>query len=442
MKVKTKRFIGVFLLGLPCTLYAAPTTTPSPNIPQDLTRLATANGTQRLVPEAIQKWRDSEFDVRYFSPWHRKEPAFRSTVPYFVKSFATGTFYGENKLAIPTATVSEMIANMATANYPSRCIPGITVTHTSLRIIPTQRPFFKSFELAGEGYPFDYVQETGIPANTPVLMTHISQDQAWALVETAELSGWLPVQEVASIEDGQIRAVENRPAAVLIQDQFPMTDTSGQFLWTARIGMRLPVMSDAATEFRVGVFRRNLDGNAVMAESIISKQMAQLKPLPLTAQNLALIGNQLMGQNYGWGDLFGNRDCSSMLQDMMIPFGIWLPRNGNDQGKAAGYYISLNHLSPEDKEKTLIQSGIPFLTLLWLKGHIMLYVGSENGKALAFHNIWGIRTKSAEGKEGRYILGKAMITTLSPGKSVPDADPDSDILKRLEAMTVLMPKFY
>ncbi|NBV42957.1 peptidase P60 [bacterium] len=332
---------------------------------------------------------------------------------------------------------------MATANYPSRIAPAITITQTNLRIVPTVRPFFRSFDLPGEGYPFDYNQESGVQAMTPLLVTHVSQDMAWVLVETADLSGWLPVQDIAWIDEDQIRRIENRPLVAVVRDEFPLLDTNGQFVLTARIGALFPVINESDRDYRIWIIKRNTDGRAVFEETVLTKQQAQSKPVPLTPQNLAQLGNQMMGQNYGWGDILGNRDCSSMLQDLMAPFGIWLPRNGNDQGRAGGYYFSLKHLSPEDKEKTIVQNGVPFLTLLWLKGHIMLYVGpSDTGQALVFHNIWGIRTRDLRGAEGRYILGKAMVTTLSPGRTVPFADPDGDILKRLEGMTMLMPRFY
>jgi len=131
-----------------------------------------------------------------------------------------------------------------------------------------------------------------------------------------------------------------------------------------------------------------------------------------------------------------------MLADLFAPFGLWLPRNGNDQGRFGGYAISLAHLSPKDKEITLIKNGIPFFTLLWLKGHIMLYVGTASGRALVFHNLWGLRTLKSDGSLGRYVIGKAVVTTLQPGNSLPNADPDGDLLKRLDMMTILMPRFY
>jgi hypothetical protein len=46
----------------------------------------------------------------------------------------------------------------------------------------------------------------------------------------------------------------------------------------------------------------------------------------------------------------------------------------------------------------------------------MLYIGPDsNGRPLVFHNIWSIRVKDANG-ERLHLIGKAVITTLEPGK--------------------------
>jgi hypothetical protein len=87
----------------------------------------------------------------------------------------------------------------------------------------------------------------------------------------------------------------------------------------------------------------------------------------------------------------------------------------------------------------ILKQGIPYLTLIWRRGHIMLYIGSYQGKALIFHNLWGIRTRDLLGREGRRIVGHAAITTLNPGSELNTSDtPGSDYLKGILGMTVLL----
>jgi hypothetical protein len=105
-----------------------------------------------------------------------------------------------------------------------------------------------------------------------------------------------------------------------------------------------------------------------------------------------------------------------------------------------GTYIDLQSLDPGQKEKIIIEKGIPYLTLLWRKGHIMLYIGELNGRALIFHNVWGIKTKDFRGREGRKIIGKAVITTLYPGDELSCLDPEGLLIKNISGMTILTPE--
>ena len=70
----------------------------------------------------------------------------------------------------------------------------------------------------------------------------------------------------------------------------------------------------------------------------------------------------------------------------------------------------------------------------------MLYIGNNNGRAIVFHNTWGIKTKDINGKEGRKIIGGSVITTLEPGKELPDSY--GTILSKIEGFTILVPPLY
>jgi hypothetical protein len=106
-----------------------------------------------------------------------------------------------------------------------------------------------------------------------------------------------------------------------------------------------------------------------------------------------------------------------------------------------GSYVNLQGLDPEQKEKIILEKGVPYLSLLWRKGHVMLYIGEHNGRALIFHNIWGIKTKDLTGKEGRKIIGQAVITTLRPGDELRCIDPEGGtLLKAITVMNILVPE--
>ena len=126
-----------------------------------------------------------------------------------------------------------------------------------------------------------------------------------------------------------------------------------------------------------------------------------------------------------------------MTRDLFAPFGLWLPRNSGEQA-GAGKFISFKNLPDAEKEALIVRQGIPWRTLLWTPGHIMLYIGIHQGKPLIFHNFWSIKTRDAQGRRGRIIIGHAAVTTLHPGRELPDLDlPRADILHGLEGLVLL-----
>lgn len=175
-----------------------------------------------------------------------------------------------------------------------------------------------------------------------------------------------------------------------------------------------------------------------MVEAVCSPAEVSPFPLPLTGWNVSRIGGELMGQPYGWGGFLGKRDCSATVRDLLSPFGIWLPRNSAAQARA-GTFVSFEGMGRAEKEETLLRDGVPFATLVAMRGHIMLYVGERGGRPLVLHNTWGLRTRE-EGKEGRHIIGKTVITTLTPGRGLRDLDPERGFLvDRVTGMTLLPP---
>ncbi len=65
----------------------------------------------------------------------------------------------------------------------------------------------------------------------------------------------------------------------------------------------------------------------------------------------------------------------------------------------------------------------------------MLYVGSMNGKALVFHDSWGITVRNGEGGEFKQVIGKSIVSTLAPGRELNLAS--GPLLEKVSSMSVL-----
>ena len=89
----------------------------------------------------------------------------------------------------------------------------------------------------------------------------------------------------------------------------------------------------------------------------------------------------------------------------------------------------------EEKLSLIVSKAIGAQTLLRLKGHIMLYAGNKDSRALMFHSIWGINVRNGKRGEFKQVIGKSIVSTLNPGSEL-DLVPDS-ILERVNSMLIL-----
>jgi cell wall-associated NlpC family hydrolase len=442
---RIRRSVALFL-GLVLVLSAC---SHSPEVIQDLRSLPQnarfyldqAHADRQMLSAEDQALMDENFDQVYFAPWHRTRPRYcAEDLVRRLERYRGDPGFGENQRPHTREWIDRLDHSAHLDTYPNAGFPAITLGPTDLRELPTHRPHFHRFDQAGEGYPFDNLQYSSIAPNTPVFISHISRDGSWLLAESHYGLGWLAAREVAKVDAAFINAWEAGPFVTIVRDDVPIAAENGTFLFKASLGLPLPKAGEDAAGYGVWVAVTDQNRRALLLRARIAENHAVAKPLRFTAGNVARLANEMLGQAYGWGGSYGNRDCSATLKDLFAPFGLMLPRNSAHQATATGSFIALSDLSPAEKASTILQRGVPCFTLLWQKGHIMLYLGNHRGQPVVFHNFWGIKTRNLLGREGRKVVGQAVITTLHPGAELPDLDrPQGDFLHRLEGMTLLVP---
>ena len=398
--------------------------------------------TKDILAAETQLLMDEDYNIIYFSVWHQRQPfhALPERVSLDFKKFSISLGYGENKIKHSKTWIKKLQQNAFLENYPNALYFAITTRNTNLRVLPAQGQHFNSPEGDSSSWPFDNLQRSSVAANTPVFVCHISADKAWALVETCYTFGWIPIEDCARVDTDFIKTWESGRYAVITRDQTSILDDGGNFILRTSLGYIFPLVKEMPDKLEILVAATDKNTNAVIKRGFVHREMSAVKPLRFNYANATKIADELIGETYGWGGLYGNRDCSSMTRDFFAPFGIWLPRHSEDQVKEVGNYIELQGLTPEQKEKIILEKGIPYLTLLWRKGHVMLYIGEQDGRALIFHNIWGIKTTDLCGREGRKIIGQAVITTLRLGYELSCIDQQEGyLLNRIYSMNVLVP---
>lgn len=333
--------------------------------------------------------------------------------------------------------------------FPNVSRPGIAITDTDARLLPTAVPSFKDIYSEWDGYPFDDLQESYLTTGTPLRILHITQDHAWYLVLTASFWGWVKAECVAFVSEEIMQIYQTAHYVVSLKDQIVPTLYIGQkmdpdkgrkirshreqtfekmhvfieptwkylrrvcgdasesfFTWflsnakaptediialpvALRIGNIYPMSASKLHDHIAArsIYIPGVDAhrNAMLYRRIIRSDHLSPFPYPLTLKNIADIAQEMIGDPYGWGGLCGYRDCSSTLADLMSTFGLWLPRNAKEQ-ISAGPSINLAHLTPAEKLLTITQNAKSFLTLLYMPGHIVLYLGEKEGVHYIYHS--------------------------------------------------------
>lgn len=405
--------------------------------PQNLDWFAERAGNDVLLRSPARAAEDTaRFQKLLYAAWNISRPG-RGNADFFRAELARNGArrgYAENLQPWDEDRWRTMVLNADWAHFPSLRMAALTVRATSLRLAPTALPRFERPDLPGQGYPFDLFQQTGLPLGFPLMLLHRTLDGAWYYAESSLACGWVAAEDVALVDQAFQNVWRALPLVAFTRDGVPLKDQNGTWLATANLGTVLPLNNDDGATLRVLTPVRDTEGRALLILSQVNKEQAVVMPLALTPRHMAAVGATLLGQAYGWGGLNGDRDCSATLRDLFTPFGLWLPRNSAAQAKN-GQFVDLANETPDARESHILAEGKPFVTLLWLPGHIGLYVGEYQGQAAFFHNLWGVRTRDRDGREGRHVLGRAVITSTRPGRELPFVPDNALLLNRMKGMT-------
>jgi len=400
------------------------------NLTQDI-RAYTSYYPENTLGKSCQVFFLSEFKRKYYASWTSIN--YTSDIAESVatmKEYVHKEWYGENKRKVPKNVLGELLLNCDFEHLPSMKRPAIAIAPTDMRVLPTTKPFFEN----ADDFPFDKLQNTALKINEPIKVLHVSRDGLWVFIETAGTNGWVQSRDIGYVDKKLTRKWMKKPQIVIVNDFTLIHDKSGFVAHRVKLGTICPIVREVGDAYEISVAVIAGKHKVKVAEAKVSRESARRFPLEFNRESIALIGNELINKPYGWGEMYQDRDCSTMLRDFFLPFGIWLPRGSLNQINS-GRSISLEGLSSNEKERLIKEKGIPFLTLVYLKGHIMLYVGSMNGKALVFQDTWGVAVSNGTGGVYKQIIGKSIVSTLTPGSELHVAG--GSLLERVTSMLIM-----
>lgn len=399
------------------------------SIPQDITYY-----TEGM--KASKPFSQEEYEKKYFHVWNiAKSEITLQDAMWAHKSYNIGNSYGENLQHIEQDFFDTVLDNSNYGEFKTLNKKAVTLRKLNIRAMPSNRPVLLDPKKAGEGFPFDYLQNSTISPNKPILLSHYSKDKKWAFIESSFAYGWVESRDIITLDEKHIELWQQAEQVFIIKEGSPIYSDKGEFLFYSTVGMMLALIDEDQSDYTVLTVKRYKNQKAYFSKSKISKDISKKGILEFSSKNIATIIEEISKSNYGWGGMYGQRDCSSTLRDFYAPFGLWLPRNSYQQS-ISGEVIVLDKLNEKEKEEKIKQEAIVFKTLLYKRGHIGLYVGNYNNRPIIYQNVWGVKTQK-DNKEGRFIIGKPIFSTLEVGSNLRNYDKNASMLHKLKSFTKL-----
>lgn len=332
--------------------------------------------------------------------------------------------YGQNFRAHTPAWIDAIAQNMGVEQFehaPSydAARRAIATDNVLIRELPTMDPSFYDHRLAGEGYPFDNLQISAARPGTPLYVLGSSLDGGWYYVQTPDVQGWVRSDKVGMVSPSFVdiwRSAARSGLGAVTVASAPVRDSQGVFRFDAPAGTLLPVApfapGEATTQINVMVPARDANGNAIARIAPLTDEQIATAPLSATPRHLAMLLRTLIGRPYGWGNSGFYNDCSSELQSIFATFGVWLPRHSSTQ-MSAGQMTDLSSSTPAERLDYLVQHGAPMRTLVYIGGHVMLYLGNTTRDhrtvPVVYQDVWGLRPAD---NSRRAVIGGSVILPL------------------------------
>jgi hypothetical protein len=370
---------------------------------------------------------DKEFNKKYFKPWRiSKLDIPKKDFGWEIRFITKKPIYRAKGSVIKASTYNKWINNAQYEEINSKKYKAITIRRTNVKALPTSASYYRDPRKTGEGFPFDYNQNSALHINVPLLISHFSRDKRWAFVQASYSFGWIKTSDLALVSSDFIQKFKNDNYAMVIKDNLRLFNAKKD-VSLVKLGALFPIAKDGKHYL---VASRDKKGRAHLEKVIATKpNIIAKKPLPFTPKNVAMVAKEFYGEPYGWGGSYECRDCSATTRDFLGPFGIFLRRNSSKQAKD-GININIKGLSKAKKKKKIIKYAEPFRSLLHVPGHIVLYLGQYKGEPVIMHTYWGIRKNNRT----KLITGRTIITTTEPGKERRDIREKSKLINTLKTI--------
>ncbi len=298
--------------------------------------------------------------------------------------------------------------------YEIRVEWGILVKRENVRAFPTETVFAKD----SKTIDFDLFQLATLQVGSLVAILHKSKNGKWYYIQSITCKGWIKSGSVALVKNkkevfeylnsknflmvtGSKIETEPNPFSKEISniffqmgdkipliefDEIPESIPTGNLHAQSPHGcyvVKIPVRDKGGfLSFRLALIARSND----ICEGY----------LPCTRGNIIRQAFKLLGERYGWNGMFKRRDCSQFVMsvyktmNIIIPTYTWMQEEGT-AGKSIEFSGSIQ------KRESILDNLQPG-DLIYLRGHVVMYLGKLGGDYYVIHSGAGYGIKNKAGK--------------------------------------------
>ena len=316
-----------------------------------------------------------------------------------IDSFALPTgprYIGDKEVGADYWSALDIARNLQSAADYNIVRFGVPVRNCALRSFPTDDVCYTE----PNDVEFDMNMESLLKVWEPVAVLYESADGLWYCVRCGTCQGWVKKENIAIAGKSVLRSIFARDFAVvtgnrIIEDvdhnnpngerpeltmgtRLPLADPIDSVAGVSTLYSHSVLLPHRGTDGRLKVRTARLPFSADMSKGF----------LPYTQRNIINQAFKMLGERYGWGGMWGARDCSAFVKDIYSVFGIELPRNSGWQTKIPSYHADLSQMAPKDKAVFIMKQ--PAGAILQMGGHIMMYIGRYRGKPYMINDMYGI----------------------------------------------------
>lgn len=336
----------------------------------------------------------------------------------------------------------ELLAELRTRFAATRPVDELRVVlrSTPLRCYPDATPLYETVN----DRAFDLAQCAELRFGEAVRV--LGRGPLYVYVHAAYGAGWVRAESLSTPLDAAAARRYLRPEepVVVLEDRVAVWSAAkgGKLLGVARLGLQLPLARSAAEGSAPAHGDAPLPvwvvGEKGLRRAYLRRRSALRLGAAVPLSRAALFDRafRLLDTPYGWGGTGGQRDCSRVLMDVFASFGIELPRNSRQQSQSGTERVAVATLDEARKREAIEAAARRGVVLLYLPGHIMLYLGRDGDHLYALHQFSGYLTPCSGGGETMQRVNRTTVTALELGRG----SSRRAFIERITQLVVFAPK--